>query len=68
MISENTKRDTTMHATTHNVYQYQGTNREDLVTFVPVQTKVTQRTLPNTENLLCQSCVLVQKKERKKDN
>ena len=38
-FSENTKSGTTMHATTHNVYQYQGMNRGDSVASVPVQTK-----------------------------
>ena len=41
-----------MHATTHNVYQYQGMNREDSAASVPVQTKVRQRALPNTENFV----------------
>ena len=32
-FSGNTKRGTTMHATTQNVYQYQGTNQEDSIAF-----------------------------------
>ena len=51
-FSENTESGITMHATTHNVCQYQGTNREDSVASVPVQTKVRQRALPNSENFI----------------
>ena len=53
-----------MQATTQNVYQYQGTNREDSVSYVPVQTKVRQRTLPNSENFIAPELHIGQK-ERK---
>ena len=63
-FSENTKSGTTMHATTQNVYQYQGTNREHSIAFVPVQTNVRQRTLPNSENFIAPELHIGQK-ERK---
>ena len=51
-FSENAKSGTSMHATTQNVYQYEGTNREYSIASVPVQTKVKQRTLPNSEDFI----------------
>ena len=53
-----------MHATTHNVYQYQGMNRGDSVASVLVQTKVKQRALPNTENCIAPE-LYIGPKERK---
>ena len=53
-----------MNATTQNVYQYQGTNREDSITSVPMQTKVRQRTLPNSDNFITPELHIGQK-ERK---
>ena len=55
-----------MHATKQSVYRYQGTNREDSVASVPVQTKVRQRTLPNSEYFIAPE-LLIGQKERKKD-
>ena len=65
-FSENTKSGPTMHATTQNVYQYQGTNQEDSIAPVPVQTKVKQRTLPNSENFIAPELHIGQK-ERQPD-
>ena len=52
-----------MHATTQNVYQCEGTNREYSIASVPVQTNVKQRTL-NSENFIAQELHIGQK-ERK---
>ena len=51
-VVQQTKTGRTMHATTQTVYQYEGTNREYPIASVPVQTKVKQRTLPNSKNFI----------------
>ena len=56
-----------MHAATQNVYQYQGTNREHSVASVPVQTKVIQRTLSYTENVIAPELHIGQKEKRQPD-
>ena len=53
-----------MHATTQNVYQYEGTNREYSITSVSVQTKFKQRTLSYSENFIAPELHIGQK-ERK---
>ena len=53
-----------MHATTQNVYEYEGTNREYSIASVPVQTKVKQRTLPNSDNFIARE-LHFGRKERK---
>ena len=66
-FSENTKSGATMHATAQNVYRYQGTNREDSIASVLVQTKVKQEHYQIQRILLHQSCILVKKKEGQPD-
>ena len=63
-FSENAKSGTTMHATTQIAYKYEGTNREYSIASVPVQTKVKQRTLPNSDNFIAPELHIGQK-ERK---
>ena len=65
-FSENAKSGTTMHATTQNVYQYEGKNREYSMASVPVQTKVKQGTLPNSEDFIAPELHIGQK-ERQPD-
>ena len=53
-----------MRATTQNVYQYEGTNREYSIASAPVQTKFKQRTLPDSENFIAPE-LHIDQKERK---
>ena len=62
-FSENTKRGRTMHATTRNVYQYQGTNQENSIASCACanKLKVKQTTLPNSENFIVPELHISQK-------
>ena len=63
-FSENTKDGTTMHATTHNIYQYQTTGEELVIASVPNLNKVGQTKLSNPEKIVVPE-LHIGKKERK---